>query len=208
MGVALKDQGNLKEALKAYGKALSLKPDYAEVHRNLSTIKKYTLDDKQFLQVEELYKREDLREDARCSLSFALAKMYEDIGKLDQSFSYLSEGNALRKKLLNYSINKDVELFTKLKKTQPYFLKTSKQTKESSIETKPIFIVGMPRSGTTLTEQIISSHSEVVGAGELKYALQFGRNLAVDPTSINTGAISEFRDKYLKSYRKYHMDSV
>ena len=97
MGVALKDQGNLKEALKAYSKALSLKPDYAEVHRNLSTIKKYTLDDKQFLQVEELYKREDLREDARCSLSFALAKMYEDIGKIDQSFSYLSEGNALRK---------------------------------------------------------------------------------------------------------------
>ena len=202
MGVALKDQGNLKEALKAYSKALSLKPDYAEVHRNISTIKKYTLDDKQFLQVEELYKREDLREDARCSLSFALAKMYEDIGKLDQSFSYLSEGNALRKKLLNYSINKDIDLFTKLKKTQPYFLKNSKQIKGSSIEPTPIFIVGMPRSGTTLTEQIISSHSEVVGAGELKYALQFGRNLALDPKSINTGAISEFRGRYLNELSK------
>ena len=202
MGVALKDQGNLKETLKAYSKALSLKPDYAEAHRNLSTIKKYTLDDKQFLQVEELYKREDLSDDERCKLSFALAKMYEDIGRLDQSFSYLSEGNALRKKLLSYSINQDIELFTKLKKTQPYFLKNSKQIKESSIEPTPIFIVGMPRSGTTLIEQIISSHSEVVGAGELKYVLQFGKNLAVDPTSINTAAISEFRHKYLSELSK------
>ena len=202
MGVVLKDQGNLKETLKAYSKAISIKPDYAEAHRNLSSIKKYTVEDKQFLQVEELYKREDLREDARCSLSFALAKMYEDIGKLDQSFSYLSEGNALRKKLLKYSINQDIELFTKLKKTQPHFLKNSKKIKESSMGPTPIFILGMPRSGTTLIEQIISSHSEVVGAGELKYVSQFGKNLAVDPTFINTGAISEFRDKYLSELSK------
>ena len=86
---------------------MSLKPNYAEAHRNLSSIKKYTVEDKQFLQVQRLYKREDLREDARCSLSFALAKMYEDVGKLDLAFNHLSEGNALRKKLLKYSINQD-----------------------------------------------------------------------------------------------------
>ena len=74
--------------------------------------------------------------------------------------------------------------------------------KASSKNPAPIFIVGMPSSGTTLTEQIISSHSEVVGAGELKYALQFGRNLALDPTSINNGAISEFRGKYLLELSK------
>ena len=123
MGIALKDQGKLEEAIKAYLKALSIKPDYAEAHRNLSPVKKYTENDKQFLQVQRLYKRDGLSGDTRCHLNFALAKMYEDIGKLNQAFRHLSEGNALRKKLLKYSISQDQVLFTKLKNAQPYLLK-------------------------------------------------------------------------------------
>ena len=92
LGNALKDQEKPEEALEAYSKALSLKPNYAEAHRNLSSIKKYTVEDKQFLQVQRLYKREDLREDARCSLSFALAKMYKDIGEINQAFNHFSKG--------------------------------------------------------------------------------------------------------------------
>jgi len=57
----------------------------------------------------------------------------------------------------------------------------------------------MPRSGTTLIEQIVSSHSEVVGAGELNYVSQFGLNLSVEPEAINVTAISKFRDNYLRS---------
>ena len=75
----------------------------------------------------------------------------------------------LRKKLLKYSINQDQELFAKLKNTQSHLLKNSLKIEEKSIEATPIFIVGMPRSGTTLVEQIISSHSEITGAGELDY---------------------------------------
>ena len=199
MGNVLTEQGKLEGAIDAYNKALSIKPDYAEAHRNLSFIKEYTLQDKQFLKLQKLYKRDDLSENTRCHLSFTLAKMYEDIGKLDKAYSHLSEGNALRKKVLNYSIEQDKSLFSKLKIAQPELLKNSLKIRESSADLTPIFIIGMPRSGTTLIEQIVSSHSEVVGAGELNYVSQFGLNLSVEPEAINATAISKFRDNYLRS---------
>ena len=202
MGVVFQEQGKLDEAIQVYTKALSIKPDYADLHRNLSSIKKYTEDDKHFLQVQEFFKQRDLNENDKCHFSFALAKMYEDIGKLHQSYAHLSEGNTLRKKLLKYSINHDHELFTKLKNTQPHLLKNSLKINEKLIEATPIFILGMPRSGTTLVEQIISSHSEVLGAGELNYVSQLGVNLSVDPKAINTGAISKFRQMYLSEVSK------
>ena len=126
----------------------------------------------------------ELSEDAKCNLSFALAKMYEDIGDLNQAFNYLYKGNALRKKLLNYSIKTDKSLFNSLKKTQPNLLKSSLEIKKGSSGLSPVFIVGMPRSGTTLVEQIISSHSEVTGAGELNYVDQYGGKLAINSTSV------------------------
>ena len=202
MGNALHDQDKLEEAVRAYNNALSIKFDYAEAHRNISLIKKYSKDDDQIIQVQELYRRENLSEDARCSLCFALAKMYEDIGELHQAFKYLSEGNVLRKQQLKYSIKKDMELFSKLKNTQPHLLRKSLQIKEKMLEITPVFILGMPRSGTTLVEQIISSHSEVFGAGELKYVEKFGKELVVDATFVNTTAISEFRESYFSEVSK------
>ena len=186
----------------AFKKAILVKPDYAEAHYNISTIKKYTYDDEHFIKVQEIYNRNNLSEDDKCHLSFALAKMYEDIDKLDRAYDRLSKGNALRKKLLSYSIEQDKILFHKLKITQPKLSENTLKIKEPSTEPKLIFIVGMPRSGTTLVEQIISSHSEVFGAGELKYVRQFGLNLSLDPKAINTTSVSEFRESYLSELSK------
>ena len=202
MGAALQDQGKLDKALEAYYKALSIKPDNAKAHRNISSIKKYEIDDDHFLQVKKLYEKVDLTEDARCKLSFTLAKMYEDIGKLDLAYTHLTEGNALRKKLLNYSINKDIDIFNKLKKTQPYLQKSSLKIEELSTDKIPDFILGMPRSGTTLIEQIISSHSRVTGAGELIYVAQYGFNQSTISNSKSTKSISIFREKYLSELSK------
>tara|TARA_B100001057_G_scaffold267519_1_gene267660 strand:+ start:429 stop:3359 length:2931 start_codon:yes stop_codon:yes gene_type:complete len=202
LGTAFQEQGKLDEAVEAYNKALSINPDYAKTHLNLSYIKKYKDDDDQLSQVQKLYKREDLREDQKCLLSFALAKMYEDAGKLDQAFLHLAEGNNLRKKLLKYSTHQDENLFRKLKIVQPNLLKHSLKIKKNSIKFAPIFILGMPRSGTTLVEQIISSHSEVTGAGELQYVDQFGLSLSVGHKSVNTAEISIFRDRYLSEVSK------
>ena len=202
MGNVLKVQGKLDEAIEAYNKAISIKPDYADAHLNLSSIKKYAVKDEQFLQVQELYKSDGLSDEKRCKISFTLAKMYEDVGELDQAFRHLFAGNALRKKLLKYSFKQDVDLFNRLKETQPHFSINSLEIKESSIKPTPIFILGMPRSGTSLVEQIISSHSKVAGAGELNYVKKFGKNLSLDPKSMGIEAISEFRQRYLSELSK------
>ena len=202
IGNVLKVQGKLDEAIEAYNKAISIKPDYADAHLNLSSIKKFTRKDEQFLQVQELYKSDGLSDEKRCKISFTLAKMYEDVGELDQAFRHLFAGNALRKKLLKYSFKQDVDLFNRLKETQPHFSINSLKIKESSIKPTPIFILGMPRSGTSLVEQIISSHSKVAGAGELKLVQHLGKKLPLSPKSISIEAISEFRQRYLSELSK------
>ena len=98
---------------------------------------------------------------------------------MDKGFEHLSEGNALRKKQLNYSIEQDEKIFSHVKRVQPELLKNSLKVKETSEDITPIFILGMPRSGTTLVEQIISSHSAVTGAGELEYLVRYGTELAI-----------------------------
>ena len=86
LGILLQNQGKRSDAVEAFDNALSINPNYAAAHHNLSDIKIYTSDDQQFRHVEELCKRKDLSEDERCHLSFALAKMYDDIGELEYSF--------------------------------------------------------------------------------------------------------------------------
>ena len=202
MATILQDQGKLDEAIKVYNRALSIRPEYSEVHRNLSTIMKYTGADAQFNKVKDLLTKDGLSDDAKCNLNFALAKMYEDFGDLRQAFGCLSEGNRLRKKILKYTIEQDEKLFEKLKETQPLFIKYLAEIKDSSCDPKPIFILGMPRSGTTLIEQIVSSHSKVTAAGELDYVNHYGLGLGIGVSKPNKETISEFRVKYLSAISK------
>ena len=197
MGNALKNQGKIEEAIQALDKAISIKPDYGEAHRSLSNIKKYTVKDPHFIYAKKLYDGKDHSEEIRCNLNFALAKMYEDVGEFNKAFDHLLEGNSLRKKLLNYSIGQDKIFFEQLKKFQTSIFENSLERKKSFNGPRPIFILGMPRSGTTLVEQIISSHTRVTGAGELNQVRRFGLDLAIGETSSNKESILEFRDNYL-----------
>ena len=98
----------------------------------------------------------------------------------------------------NYSRN--------LKMKQPSLIESSLQLKTNTVSHLPIFILGMPRSGTSLVEQIISSHSEVTG-GELNHVAQLGGILAISPTSVKTASISKFRENISLKYPRYQMGS-
>ena len=119
--------------------------------------------------MESMLSKKELSQQDRIFLSFALAKANEDLGNDKEFFKQLHEGNLLRKESSNYSIDQSENHNDVVKK---FFTKnTTKKEKKISFkssEIRPIFIVGMPRSGTSLIEQIISSHSEVYGGGELR----------------------------------------
>ena len=196
------DKGDQDAAIKSYEKALEIRPDYTDAHRNLSNIIIYTTENSHFLEMQSLHQDKTLNDAARCNLSFALAKAHEDLGESKKAFSYFSVGNALRKKMLSYTIDQDQNLFTNLRKAQPSILKHALKYIANDSGPVPVFILGMPRSGTTLVEQIISCHSDVTAAGELKDIGRFGGVLAQGVTQATTETVSEFRQNYLSELIK------
>jgi tetratricopeptide (TPR) repeat protein len=197
LGVTLQELGRLGGAETSYKQAIALKPDYAGAHRYLTLMKIFDTRDEQYSKMQELYLDENISQEERCHINFGLAKACEDLGNFEQAFTHYSEGNAIRKKLLNYNINQDEELFRKIKDNYPTIEHNSLAPNKLSKNLIPIFIVGMPRSGTTLVEQIISSHSKVTGAGELNFTAQFGANIATGITGANNESLLIFRTKYL-----------
>ena len=202
LGITLQKFGRLQEAENSYKTATTLKSDYVDAHYNLSQIKSFNKEDEQIVQIQNLYLDQSLTNEQHSHLGFALGKAFENLNKLDKSFKYYSEGNLFRRKSLAYNIKQDIEMFNQLKKSYPSIKKNSLETVNLMNEPKLIFILGMPRSGTTLIEQIISSHSEVKGAGELSYVEQFGDNIARGITKINTKILLNFRDSYLQKLQK------
>jgi len=163
---------------------------------------KYTPENPQINIVDDLLKRQKLNDSDRCHLLYTNAKMQEDLGDLSAAFDNYVAGGYLRQKLLAYEFTQDTHLFSQIKQTAPKFKDVALNAASEPVTHTPIFILGMPRSGTTLVEQIVSSHSEVTGAGELPYVSQFGRELALGVTAATLGTVSVFREHYLAELAK------
>ena len=202
LGYALLEDGKQHQAAENFLKALEIKPDHTEAHRNLSMVRNYARNDTHLIQMKKLFDLEGLSQEQRCHLSFALSKAFEDLTDYSNSYAFLKIGNKIRKKNLAYNIAKDIKSFSCLKESffniKKYELDISWDPKDP----KPIFIVGMPRSGTTLVEQIISSHSAVTGAGELSYISLFGGPIALGISPVSAKTLLSFRKKYLFEGRK------
>lgn len=164
LGRALMEIGKIAEAIAHFEQAIALNPDYGLVYHLLSQIKKFSVDDIAFIEMAEAALTRDLRPVDRCALHFALGKMHDDIGHPAQAFPHFEMGNQLLQFDVDYSINMD-----HVRNQQAACTARALKKKHSRNESaKPVFVVGMPRSGTTLVEQIISSHPLAAGAGELR----------------------------------------
>ena len=199
LGNALRDQGELNDALKAFSKAIELKEDYAPSHRNLSVLLTYTQDDPQIALVNNLLVQSDMKSEDRCHLHYAFAKMNEDLGNLKVAFESYVKGGGLRKQILGYRLEQDEFLFREIKASQSSLFKASVQQPDPRHVITPIFILGMPRSGTTLVEQILSSHSKVQGGGELIFVERYGFQLCHGAQSATREHVEVFRNTYLEA---------
>ena len=161
------EKGQIDNAIKFYEKTLSINPNYAVAYFNLSDIKKYTINDAQIDKMKSLFSDSGLNSSDRIHICFALAKVNEKLGNKKELFKFLHEGNRLRKLELNYSASGSEVVMTTIKKIFSSPIPKIKDSSYKDLSMRPIFILGMPRSGSTLVEQIISSHKDVYGAGEL-----------------------------------------
>ena len=110
-----------------------------------------------------------LNDTQKIELYFAVGKAYEDLGNINMSIEHIQKGNKIKNSLIKYDINTEKKTFESIKNT---YLKINKSDLPNLVDNnskKIIFILGMPRSGTTLVEQIISAHPDVYGSGELPY---------------------------------------
>ena len=190
-------RGDFDEAKRLFRKALSLKPSLAEAHRHLSILVKYAPCDPQIDDVRSLLGNTELIESDRCQLHYTYAKMCEDIGDLDNAFKNYVIGGELRKKLLSYDLVQDQRLFEKVRTDALRLDSLSPVTAVKIRSNIPIFIIGMPRSGTTLVENIISSNSQVYGAGELNYLGYLVNQFIINSTEISFQNILQVRNHYL-----------
>ncbi len=202
LGNALKSVGRTERAIFIFEKALSHKEDLFEIHRHLAYAKKYDGSEAQIQTLLKLKERFDLSNEDQININFTLAKIYDDLKKYEKSFLFLVEGNRLRKNQLRYNINDDIELFNSLKARfkDHNFKEILLDKAYDTNKVTPIFIIGMPRSGTTLIEQIISSHSKVYGAGEL--------NFLSKSVELNDLVNVDFTDHSLTEFRNYYFDQL
>ena len=203
LGIIMEKTGKFDDALLSYLNAIQYDPKNVSAHFNLSYIKTFNEKDSQVEQMHSILFSNSINEIDRARLCFALARVYEDLGDTEKLFEYLDQGNSLRKQELNFSFNSSNNNNNYLKNI---FTNSNchdlDRPKASQIN--PIFIVGMPRSGTTLLEQIISSHHKVYGAGELKNLNEiliplFQNQLNSTDSIITNEIVSSISDKYIES---------
>ena len=167
MGAVLAERGDLDEARSVYQKAIEVEPTRAAYHRNLANAKRFEPDDPQLAVMEALSRNlTTVPERERIDLQFALGKAYADLKQHERSFRCLLAGNALKRAQIAYN---EVEALQYMQRIRTVFDPELLRAKAGHGDPAPtpVFIVGMPRSGTTLIEQIIASHPKALGAGEL-----------------------------------------
>ena len=160
--------GKFNDAKENFKKSIKINSNDALSHRSLSRITKYkSIGDEHFKELQKAYKvTNDNNSENKINLAFALGKAYEDIKNFKESYIHYKEANALNRKRINFSIKEASEKFNEIKLT--FNDKLFKKCKNFGYKSSsPIFILGMPRSGTTLVEQILSNHPKVYGADEV-----------------------------------------
>jgi tetratricopeptide (TPR) repeat protein len=166
LGHALKTVGELPEAIEAYRTAAAIRPDFGDAHWSLANLKTYRFEDDEIARMRVAEAAPTTTIDDRIHLCFALGKAYEDRNECGESWSHYARGNALKRAESRYR----AEIFETNTRQQaavcsPDFF--AERCDWGSDRADPIFILGLPRSGSTLIEQILASHSHVEGTQEL-----------------------------------------
>lgn len=163
----LQDLGQLQQAQECYQQAIRLDPNVAAAHFGLAVFKEFSKGDPDLAAMEALAAKTDgLTKTDRIQLDFALGKAYADLKDYKRSFAHLLAGNAAKRETINFDEMATFALFDRIEAifTPDWIAQNSGYGDSSRL---PIFILGMPRSGTTLIEQVIASHPMVHGAGEV-----------------------------------------
>jgi len=169
LGQIYQSLGRFDDAISMYEEAIRISPDCAAAYASLALSRKcISSEDNLIVNINSMLEQERCNTEDTIKLLFALGKLHDDCGQYDLAFSSFKKANSLKSKFINFNslgfqqaIDGIIKVFSK------EFIRTRQQYGNPS--TRPVFVVGMPRSGTSLVEQIIASHPDAAGVGELDY---------------------------------------
>lgn len=182
-GHMLKTVGRLDDGIAAYRKAIALMPTLGEAWWSLANLKTVKFNDADIAAMQTALGQGGVANEDRFHLDFALGKALEDRGEAEASFAHYSAGNALRRTELDYDADETSRFVDRLIEiaTPEFFAARAGQGCDAP---DPIFVLGMPRAGSTLVEQILASHSQVEGTTELPDIPALARREANYPLSL------------------------
>ena len=210
----LKTIGQQDKAIAAYRQSIEIKPDHTESYWSMANLKTFQFNNEEINAMQGLLLQEDLSDESRVHIYNALGHEFESRKNYPQAFDFFNSCNQLRRKSESYD---PVETETQHEKIISIFNKKFfEQTAADVGEISPIFVVGLPRSGSTLIEQILASHSQVEGTHELsdlprtmQSARRKGSIHKSFPESIEYYGLDQWVEigkDYLKSTQKYRTD--
>lgn len=205
--------GKAAEAIKAYQRCLMSNADYGAAYLALSNLKTFRFSAQETAEMKRLLTKATPQPNA-LNLHFALGKALEDEGEFADSFRHYAEGNRLARSTFNYNPDAQSVYVQRFKATFDAALFS--QRRDWGVDSaEPIFIVGLPRSGSTLLEQILASHSQIEGTRELAYVPMIARELAGGPASaaiypqnlrnLKKSEVEVLADRYLAEAAKHRL---
>lgn len=204
LGLVYQSLGEFDQAESYLKKVTEINPNFTNADKIISRFKKYEKVNEHVVDMEKRLKSLNLSDFNKSNILFALGKAYEDIKNFEKSFKYLEDANILQKKFTKYDFKNDKIIFENIKNnfSDLQFKDTNKKISDRTY----IFIVGLPRSGTSLIEQILSSHSLVYGAGELPYLPDAIKNefFKNNNEPHNTTAQEKVADIFDKNVNKFN----
>jgi len=213
-GHELKAAGRQPEAIDAYRKSIAQSASAGAAYWSLANMKTYRFADADVAAIRLALQREDLRQDERIDFEFTLGKVLEDAGQFEQSFAHYAAGNALRRLSAKDKSEKNAAFIglSRALYTRQFFAERAGWGSERD---DPIFIIGLPRAGSTLLEQILASHSQVEGTRELAEITAFARTLGgakgeLDESAyldavaaLDAAQVRALAERYLEATRVY-----
>ena len=195
LGHALKTAGQNAGSIDAYRRCIELTPRFGEVWWSLANLKTYRFSGEDIATMRAQLERTDLTNDDRFHFNFALGKALEDASEYADSFAAYASGNALRRKLIRYDADENEAHVARSKKlfTREFF---TARAGHGCPAPDPIFVVGLPRAGSTLVEQILATHSQVEGTQELPDVTMIARIIGRRTTRTEGSAYPRALDKF------------
>jgi len=194
--------GNFDEANIYYQKCLEINPINCRPHLAISKMTKYSFNSIEFKNLKNKLNKINESE-GKMFLHFALGKAYEDINDFENSNIHVQKANNLKNLSINYGINNEIQLFKNIKQ----FFNNSKINQIKQKNKKLLFVLGMPRSGTSLVEQILSSHKKVFGAGELDFLNKIiKKKFLLKNNSFSKKNINNYKNIDFEECQKEYLD--